>query len=142
MKWKYYIPHIWESERTTWEDVYLLPDYPGYDGNSIWLTVDAILGLLANKDLDDEEKATLSERCQQMGERQYVIDEADMTVKAEDFSKEELLGWVRVWLEESGFEVKELVEGTLEDFEDSNEHVKAVAHSMRLYSELQAEREV
>ena len=77
-----------------------------------------------------------------MGDLHYMIDEADMTVRAEDFSKEELLEWVQVWLVESGFEVSELVEGTLEDFEDSNAHVKAVAHSMRLYSEIQAEREV
>ncbi len=42
MKWKYYFPHVWEKECEPWEDVYLLPDVDGYEGEAIWLTVTAI----------------------------------------------------------------------------------------------------
>jgi len=42
MKWKYHIPHIWDSPREVWEDIWLLPDDPNYKrGESIWLTIDA-----------------------------------------------------------------------------------------------------
>ena len=47
MRWKYYIPHRWESpdDRTTWEDVWLMPleGGPELQGVSLWFTLDAIL---------------------------------------------------------------------------------------------------
>ncbi len=43
MKWKYFIPHTWDSptSRQTWAEVWLLPDDPNYRGDSVWLTIDA-----------------------------------------------------------------------------------------------------
>lgn len=43
-RWKYYIPHEWSdpTRRKTWEDIYLMPDEPSYNGLSIWLEVEAI----------------------------------------------------------------------------------------------------
>lgn len=44
MKWKYYIPHVWESpeSRTVWEDVWLLPEDGSNDGKSYWFTLNAL----------------------------------------------------------------------------------------------------
>src|SRR5690349_987394 len=44
MKWKYHIPHKWESAeiRHVWEDVWLMPADPEYSGKSLWITVDAL----------------------------------------------------------------------------------------------------
>jgi hypothetical protein len=42
MKWLYRAAHVWDGDRTEWEDIYLRPDDPSHRGDSIWLTVDAI----------------------------------------------------------------------------------------------------
>ena len=107
MIWKYYIPHIWEEERTVWEDVYLLPAEQNYDGEALWLTVDA-LGFY-------EAEERVAAEHQLKGEA-YWIDEAEMLVRAEDFSLAELLAWTQIWLQANGLDVTELVEGTAAEF--------------------------
>jgi hypothetical protein len=107
MIWKYYIPHIWEADRTVWEDVYLLPDHPSYTDQALWLTIDA-LGYYEGSERDEAES--------RLGHQSYLIDDTDMLVCTEDFSKLELLNWVGIWLEEKGLLFTTLEEGTAKEF--------------------------
>ncbi|MCL4295599.1 MAG: hypothetical protein KJ077_07720 [Anaerolineae bacterium] len=107
MIWKYRIPHIWEADRTVWEDVYLLPDHPGYTAQALWLTIDA-LGFYEGSERDEAES--------RLGDQSYVIEGTNMLVWAEDFSKPELLKWVGIWLEANGLPVTALEEGTAQEF--------------------------
>jgi hypothetical protein len=119
MKWKYYIPHQWTQPRTVWEDIWLLPANPGYAGQSIWLTIDA-LGDMIHPESD---RAEFQEKAlAKLGDKDFWIEAADMIVRAEDFDKEEFLGWVHIWLKETGFEVAELIECPITDFTGTNNH--------------------
>lgn len=123
MNWKYYIPSEWKpDERQTWEDVWLLPDDKTYHGASIWLTID---GLTSAVEYLSEEQM----RSPEVPAGGFHIDGTDMIVGVEDFSREEILNWTKVWLSESGFSVTELLEGTFEDFEDTNDEARAIAQA-------------
>jgi hypothetical protein len=129
MRWKYHMPHQWLTPRTVWEDVYLLPDHPDYSGESFWLTVDA-LGDASDPTHGSERAAFQKEALEKMGDADFWIDGADMIVRARDFTKAELLDWVKIWLEQQGLPVAELVEAPLPDFAESNEHVKLISALM------------
>jgi|ERR1051325_482916 hypothetical protein len=123
MKWKYYIPAEWKSdERQTWEDVWLLPDDETYHGASIWLTIDSLTS--AVEYLSEEEIQS-----PEVEAGSFHIDGTDMLVGVKDFSREEILNWTKVWLSESGFSVTELIEGTFEEFEDTNAEARAIAEA-------------
>jgi hypothetical protein len=121
MNWKYYVPHVWDTPRTVWEDIYLLPDVPDPEPKSIWLTVDA-LGDIADPAHDSDREEFQRTALAKLGDREYWIEGAEMIVRARDFSQEELLGWVRIWLAEQGLPVADLVEAPLEAFVGTNEH--------------------
>jgi len=124
MKRKYYIPAEWNpDERHTWEDVWVMPDDENYEGESIWLTVDSLTS--AAEYLQEEERPV-----PQVEIGQFSIDSADILVGAKDFSKEELLHWVEVWLKESGFSVSELIEATFEDLKNTNDEARATAQAL------------
>ena len=124
MKWKYHIPAEWNpDERHTWEDVWLLPDDGNYQGESVWLTIDSLTS--AAEYLTEEE---LPKRRIEKGE--FSIDGTDMVVGVEDFSKDDLLHWVIVWLGESGFPDSELVEATFEEFKDTNDEARAATQAI------------
>jgi hypothetical protein len=61
-----------------------------------------------------------------------------MTVRGTAFTKSEFLKWVRVWLEENDFEVDELLEAPLEDFEGTNQHARMVAGLRSTVEELES----
>jgi hypothetical protein len=136
MNWKYYIPHVWDKPRQTWEDFYLMPCDPSYRGDSIWLTIDALgeaNSTSAAFDVEDFERLE-----EDMAGRDYLIKGTDMTVRGTAFTKSEFLKWVRVWVEENDFEVDELVEAPLEDFEDTNQHARTVAGLRSTVEELES----
>src|SRR5215210_2878354 len=123
MKWKYYIPAVWEpDERQTWEDVRLLPDNETYHGASIWLTIDSLTSAV-------EYLSEKQMRSPEVPAGGFHIDGTDMIVGVKDFSQEEILDWTKVWLSESGFSVTELLEGTFEDFQDTNDEARAIAQA-------------
>lgn len=126
MDWKYYIPHSWDHQRQVWEDVYLLPIDGRYDGKAIWLTIDA-LGNAEEAGHDSGQAAIRSEALRKLGNCQYHIDGTDMLIRAEDFSKEEFLDWVRVWLRENGLPVTGLTEGSAEEFQGKAFHADLVS---------------
>ena len=122
MDWKYFIPHVWEHERQIWEDVYLLPLDGRYNGQALWLTVDA-LGNVEILEHGSDRAEFQSKAQQKLGDRPFHIDGTDMLICSEDFSKAELLDWVRVWLRENGVPVARRIEGTPEDFRGKAFHV-------------------
>ncbi|HKR61552.1 MAG TPA: hypothetical protein VJS64_17830 [Pyrinomonadaceae bacterium] len=123
MKWKYYIPAEWKpGKRQTWEDVWLLPDDKTYHGESIWLTIDSLTS--AVEYLSEEEI-----KSPEVNAGEFHINGTDMLVGVKDFSREEILNWTKVWLSESGFSVTELIEGTFEEFEGTNDEARAIAQA-------------
>ena len=123
MKWKYYIPAEWNpDERHTWEDVWLLPDDENYRGESVWLTIDSLTSATEFVDEND--------RHSQLQPGEFSIDGVDMIVGVNDFSKNEFLHWVEVWLRESGFVDSELLEAAYEDFKDSNAEARAISQAL------------
>jgi len=123
MKWKYYIPAEWKpDERHTWEDVWLLPGDENYRGESVWLTIDSLTS--ATEFLDEGHQHS------QLQPGEFSIDGGDMIVGVNDFSKNEFLDWVEVWLRESGFVDSELLEASYEDFKDSNPEARAVSQAL------------
>jgi hypothetical protein len=121
MKWKYYIPAEWNpNDRHTWEDVWLLPHDENYHGESVWLTVDSLTSAAEY----------LPEQTTQVEAGSFRIDGEDMVVGINDFSKDELLHWVEVWLSESGFSAPELLEASFEDFRNTNDDSRALSQAM------------
>jgi len=121
MNWRYYIPHDWpESGRTTWEDIFILPDDPSYSGEALWLTINC-LGEPPGEN-SGVEPSEWAEAAAMLGDAPYrVSDEADgpgidMIVRGVDFSEGEFLEWVKEWLRVKGIAVSELVPAPLEDF--------------------------
>jgi hypothetical protein len=156
MIWKYYIPHTWDSpeERTTWEDVWLLPMEAGFElgSASLWLTLDAALAeepeelreFFAAVEEALEEAGELDRPGEEEdpewiphGDQEYrVKSELNMEIKAEDFDMPELLYWVRVFLVEYvGDPHPVLEEGSYEDFEGTNQHARIFAELERMIVE-------
>jgi hypothetical protein len=133
MKWRYHIPHTWEppSQRMGWADVWLLPDDPGYHGESIWLTIDALGGGADDMDRGEFREEALNK----LGDFDFwirtsddtsTLKDCDMIVRAEDFDRAEFLGWVQKWIETQGLKFSGLVEAGFKEFENSNEMARTV----------------
>jgi hypothetical protein len=156
MRWKYSIPHSWSSpeERTTWEDVWLLPMDTGSEAEkvSLWFTLDAALAeepeeltaffaeieeaLTEAGELDGSEEEEDPEWLP-FGDGEYrVRTNLNMEIKAEDFDMPELLYWVRVFLAAYvGDPYPVLEEGSYEDFEGTNQHSRIFAELERMIVE-------
>ncbi len=119
MRWRFFIPHHWEHDCAVWEDVYLLPDVKAWKGESIWLTVDS-LGVCEN---DEERDKALND----LDGREFTLDRTNMLVAAEDFSKDELIEWVKKWLIANSLPVTELAESSRNEFKNTNQHARIVA---------------
>jgi hypothetical protein len=136
VKWTYYIPHVWDSpeQRTTWEDVWLLPEDGSNDGASYWFTLNALRMWAAGveeefpQDPDDPlcgfggSELARERNLQLLGGRDYFITPAlDMVARVDDFDLHELLEWTKVFIREHlGDPAPSLVEGRYEDFAASN----------------------
>lgn len=130
MKWKYYIPHTWDkpTDRTVWEDVYLMPAL-GWENKeekkSLWLTVDG-LGFKPPEDDPFDEMKDYLEIVKKLGDKEFMIDsdQCYMLVQGDDFNMEELLEYAKIFINEV-FNDKDivLIEGKYEDFIGTNEHI-------------------
>ena len=134
MQCKYFIPSEWnQNEKRLWEDIWLLPDDKSYGGESIWLTIDSLTFAVEY----------LSEEAAQMSKVQaggFYIDGTNMLVGVNDFSREELLYWVAVWLKEADFMVTELIEGTNEEFKDTNDHARGITEAKRKFEKMKQKK--
>lgn len=124
--WKYCLPHIWDRPREVWEDVYLLPDDPAYTGPGLHLTIDAFGNVLEPSHGSDR-AAFQEEALAKLAGAPYRIDGDEMLLRQEDFSRDELVGWIRVWLEHHGFSVGRLREVGAPEFEGRVAHASFVA---------------
>jgi len=132
--WKYCFPHIWDRPREVWEDVYLLPDDPTYLGAGLHLTVDAFGNVLDSSHGSD--RAAFQEKVlAKLAGAPYRIDGDEMLLRQEDFSRDELLGWIRVWLEHHGFSVDRLREVALAEFNGRLAHADFVSALKVLHGE-------
>jgi hypothetical protein len=139
MKWKYYIPHVWNSpeDRTVWEDVWLLPEDGSNDGKSYWFTLNALCfgaaGIDAEYPHDPDDpfggfggsEAVRAMNLQLLGDRDYFITPVlDMVARVEDFNLRELLAWTTVFIKDHfGDPDPELVPGDYEEFGGTNAQV-------------------
>ena len=135
MKWKYYIPHVWDSpeDRTMWEDVWLLPEDGSNDGKSYWFTLNALTFTAAGiegeypEDPDDPFGFGLGERVREvnlrlLGDKDYFITSLlEMVARVDDFNRSELLEWTRVFIRDHLNDADPvLVQGAFEDFSGTN----------------------
>lgn len=151
--WKFYIPHVWDQERATWEDVYLVPTEEAFQGRSIWLTVEATtmprefyyaswgcspeeIAQATNNPESAPEAVKFAEEDYQadqeilksMGNTKFLFHEESCTlyVRAPNFTRAELLEWVTLYLKFKGAEFPSLEEAPVELFSGSNPHAAAV----------------
>ena len=123
MKWKFYIPSEWKpNERQTWEDVWVMPTEQNNTGKSIWLTIES---LTSAREFGDER--SFESIAKKLEAQKFYIDGADVFVNTKDFSRAEIIDWIQTWLQESGFVVSELIEGTFEEFENTNADAIAIS---------------
>ncbi|HSB09198.1 MAG TPA: hypothetical protein VLM38_06775 [Blastocatellia bacterium] len=141
MKWKYCIPHVWNSpeDRTVWEDVYLLPEDRSNGGKSYWFTLNALTFGAAGideqypTDPDDPFGFGARELVREMnlrllGDRDYFITPVlDMVARVDDFNMSELLEWTKVFIRDHfGDPDPVLVQGELSDFAGTNNHAAEI----------------
>ena len=119
MKWKYFIAHVWHEERTTWEDIYLMPEDIA-PKQALWLSVNSRI-FLGQPDSKSEKLNEWTRNILSKLEHQsYVMDteiDGEMYINLPDFNQSELLEYSKVYLNDLGFEVSELIEGSYEEFE-------------------------
>jgi hypothetical protein len=120
MNWKYFIAHVWEGERTNWEDIYLMPLAPEYR-ETLWLSVNGLVFIGEPEGKHEKQDAWIRNILAKLEPNGYYIDEhlkGEMYVGVPTFSQAELLEYARIYLKELGFPVSELLEGTWEEFEE------------------------
>ena len=137
MKWKYYIPHVWDSpeDRTLWEDVWLLPEDNSNGGKSYWFTLNALTFGAAGiegeypHDADDpfgfgaaNAQAVREMNLQLLGDKDYFLTPLlDMVARVDDFNVSELLEWTKVFIRDHFSDPDPvLVLGDYEDFSGTN----------------------
>jgi len=141
MKWKYNIPHYWESpeDRTLWEDVYLMPEDGSSNGKSYWFTLDALgspAGGLPNGEEVFEPADVVRERnLGFLGDREYLITETFyMLIRAENFNQKELLEWAKVLIRDQFGDAEPiLVEGSFAEFSDTNNHAAEIGRIVEAF---------
>ena len=128
MDWKYYIMHEWpDGQRRLWGELFLLPDDPSYEGKAVWLTFRCIGDSCL---FDDEDGKRWHEEATRKldGRSHYVVGEdddlgdSDLIVAAGDFSHDEFMNWVEVWIKASGLSFGRLVQAPLDDFTGRSDH--------------------
>jgi predicted protein tyrosine phosphatase len=92
MRWKYCLPesNVGGAERTALEDLYLVPEDGSSGGQSYWITLEGLHSFTGG---------TREEKLVRLGDSEFVIsDTMDMLVRRDDFSRQELLEWTKVFI--------------------------------------------
>ena len=92
MEWKYCLPFPWtdSTARVALEDVYLIPPGGSAHLSPDWFTLEGLHSFTGG---------TREEKLERLGPADYVIDDAmNMLVRREDFDKQELLEWTRLFV--------------------------------------------
>jgi len=124
MKWKYYIPHIWDKPYHVWEDIWMKPDDPNFQGNMgnmINLTIDA-LGAL--EDDDNEKVRKLAKYLKSTGKEywawpyprgEFWEDNVSMIINVKHFTRDDVINYARIYLQLKGSQVSSFDEMTEEE---------------------------
>lgn len=158
MKWKYYIPHVWESpeSRTVWEDVWLLPEDGSNDGKSYWFTLNALRFGAAGiegeypQDPDDPlcgfggSELVREMNLRLLGDKDYFITPLlDMVARVDDFNLHELLEWTILFIKDHfGDPEPELVQGDYEDFAGTNRQASEIGRISEAFAAGVPEEEI
>lgn len=158
MKWKYYIPHVWESpeDRTLWEDVWLLPDDGRNGGKSYWFTLNALTFGAAGidgeypQDPDDPlvgfggSKLVKEMNLGLLGDRDYFITpKLDMVARVDNFNLHELLDWTRIFIRDHFSDAEpELVPADYEDFAGTNNQASEIGRINEAFAAGVPEKEI
>ncbi len=150
MKWKYHIPHVWDSpeQRTKWEDVWLLPEDGSNDGKSYWFTLNALTFGAAGidgeypHDPDDPlggfggSQGVREMNLQLLGDKDYFITPLlDMVARVEDFNLRELLDWTTLFIKDHfGDPEPDLVQGGDNEFGDTNPHASEIGRINKAFA--------
>jgi predicted protein tyrosine phosphatase len=107
MQWKYFFPDLWTNPgaRVALEDVYLIPPAGKGGLQSYLFTLEGLRSFTGG---------TKDEKLELLADAEYVInDSLDMLVRRDDFDKQELLDWTRLFIRvQFGDQDPELVEAS------------------------------
>lgn len=149
-RWLYHIPHTCFDDdpeaRVSWEDIWLTPEddedrdfvFEGEEVNSFWLTLESSGIVLRDLcDTDEEYQKDLEEYLRSIGNRSHYLDMNTGVIRIpfDDFNKEELLGWAKVFLKKVGFPDVILTETSYEDFPGVNEQIAMIEELQRRLEE-------
>ena len=126
MRWKYFIPHIWDQPLSFWEDIWLWPEdheIKGNMGNKINLTIDALghLSYIYGQGGDDGLQFTNRLKTDNQAywiwpypEGEAWTDEVSMIVNADEISIEDVIRCAKIYLKHMGYAVANLREASRE----------------------------
>jgi hypothetical protein len=139
MDWKYYIMHEWpDGQRRLWGELFLLPDDPSYDGHAVWLTFECVGD---TPRLNDEDGKQWHEEAVRKlaGCSHYVVHEdddlgdSDLIVASADFTRDEFMNWVEVWIKAQGLSLDRLISAPLDDFTGRSDHADLLKELTMIY---------
>jgi hypothetical protein len=141
MNWKYWIMHKWTDERFRWGEAFILPDDPEYDGDALWITIDCIG--TPEDHISHEEIVWYEEAKTMLGNSPYYLcasdelGDTDLLVNAKDFTKDDFLNWILIWLQEQGIKADNLIGAPLDDFLGRHEHADFLNEIIQQYGKNQ-----
>lgn len=121
MRWKVFTDPKWDKERRNWGEAFVWPDPAEHEGALRFLEV-YCLGVSPEVGPKRWRPSWYSRAVKWLGDRPYRIDlsgelgAANLYVGASNFTRDEFLGWVVVWMRECGLIVRELVVAPLQEF--------------------------
>ncbi len=125
MNWKYCFIHDWETPRTDWMDIFLLPDDAAYEDDALRLSVFSKEWYSVNCD-----KELYGQILSELNDKEFFIDEDEVYIRAENYTEEEMLNWVKVWFSEIGVTCKQLIKVSYKEFDGRHPQFK-IMQNMR-----------
>ena len=134
-QWWFFFPHVWGQEKEDIADVYLLPNVPSWQGDSLVFT---LFGADAF-DLNDEYESSLFAK---LGRADTFVDadRLDVILRIPAFTQQEAVGFVEQALIELGLPCTEMIPGELSRFAETNPHARALATAEATAAEIRSKR--
>ena len=110
MNWKYLLAGFGSQERTRWAEGIVLTEDPNYKGEPLMVAIHSI-GMLSDRPMFADCHARI---LAWLADRPFAVNppeglrQADVWVRADDFSREELREMLTAWLRDQGFQVTAL----------------------------------
>lgn len=114
MNWKYFIPHKWDSDQATWEDIYLRPMEKPHE-KALCVSINSKRMITIEELLREEELQWRRDILAYLNRHSYLIEGSEMYVSREAFDLDQLLKFAKIYLESKGFKDPKLFEGSYEE---------------------------